>query len=332
MTKGYKKTMYMVIAAAGLALVGCQHGEESSVQKEEAAPRLAESEAEPFLEFADDSGEEVVLEEKPERIVVLAPEMLKMVYDLDGEAVGRMTPSSIPVPEAAENVPALGTVSQINTEALSALDPDLVIGSPNFHGDLRGLMESSDIPFALLQMRSFEDVKEKANLLGKILGKEDKASQMIAKAEAEMAAIQKRLPKGEAPSVVVLNVTPKSVSVQRANTTAIEIGELLGVKNVGENMEANPDSQTSAPYSLETLAEAQPDYVLLTIHGPEAAGQKKIEEELKGNPAWASLNAVKEGNVHLIPSEKYLSNPGFDYADTMEHMAQIVYPEVFGNE
>ncbi len=284
------------------------------------------------ISFIDSMDREVVLNGQPERIVVLAPEFLKLVYDLDGEAIGRMSTTSVPIPEKAEHLPELGTVSQINTEELLALSPDLVIGSPSWHADLEGILKSSDIPLALLSMRSFDDVKEMATLLGEILGKQELAAEKLQKTETQMKEVQDQLPIDIEPSVVILNVSSKSVSVQRANTTALEIADLLHVNNIGQDMEASPDSPTSAPYSLETIAEQQPDYILITIHGSIEAGEEKIAEELEGNPAWGSLKAVQMGNVHTIPSEKYLSNPGFNYADTMKHMAEIVYPEVFSNE
>jgi len=284
------------------------------------------------ISFTDNMDREVVLDGQPERIVVLASEFLKLMYDLDGEAVGRMTTTSVPIPEEAEDLPELGTVSQINTEELLALSPDLVIGSPNFHAELEGILENSDIPLALLTMRSFDDVKERAALMGEILGKEELAAEKLQETETEMQEVQDQLPSDLEPSVVVLNVTSGSVSVQRTNTTALEIGDLLHVNNIGKDMEASPDSQTSAPYSLETIAEQQPDYILITIHGSVEAGEERIAEDLEGNPAWGSLKAVQEGNVHTIPSGMYLSNPGLDYADTMKHMGEIVYPEVFGNE
>lgn len=320
----------MVLTIFGIVfMAACQQNESSS---KEAVAKNQDDIDQEQLSFTDSMEREVILEKRPEKIVVLSPEMLKMIYDLGGEAVGRMSTSAIPIPEEAQDLPELGTVNQINTEQLVALSPDLVIGSPNFHANLEGIMESSNIPFALLQMRSFDDVKEVALLIGEILDKEDIASQKIKEAEEEISNLQNKLPQDDHPSVVVLNVTAKSVSVQRANTTAIEIGDLLHVENIGKDMQANPDSQTSAPYSLETIVEKQPDYVLLTIHGSVDAGKEKIKEDLEANPAWNSLKAVQEGNVHIIPSEKYLSNPGFDYADTMKHMAEIVYPEVFHNE
>ncbi|WP_347835951.1 ABC transporter substrate-binding protein [Gracilibacillus sp. JCM 18860] len=292
------KSFIMVLTIFGIVfIVACQQNESSS---KEAVAKNQDDIDQEQLSFTDSMEREVILEKRPEKIVVLSPEMLKMIYDLGGEAVGRMSTSAIPIPEEAQDLPELGTVNQINTEQLVALSPDLVIGSPNFHANLEGIMESSNIPFALLQMRSFDDVKEVALLIGEILDKEDIASQKIKEAEEEISNLQNKLPQDDHPSVVVLNVTAKSVSVQRANTTAIEIGDLLHVENIGKDMQANPDSQTSAPYSLETIVEKQPDYVLLTIHGSVDAGKEKIKEDLEANPAWNSLKAVQEGGMFIL--------------------------------
>ncbi|WP_054950675.1 ABC transporter substrate-binding protein [Numidum massiliense] len=287
---------------------------------------------EPFLTFTDDAKKTVTLVRQPKRIVVITPEFLKMLYALGGEAVGRMTTSSIQVPPEAEHVQQLGTINQINVEQLTALKPDLVIGAPSFHTKLSDVMASNDIPFALLQMRAFDDVKEKAELLGKIVGNEAKAVEEVARTEKGMQELAGKLTKGERPSFVVLNVSPKNVSIQRANTTALEIGDLLQMDNVAKQMDPSPDSQTSAPYSMEKLVEAQPDFIFITVHGAAEVGMKKVKEELEGNPAWASLKAVQNKRAVVIPSDKFLTNPGFAYDESMAYMARIVYPHIFRKE
>ncbi len=34
----------------------------------------------------------------------------------------------------------------------------------------------------------------------------------------------------------------------------------------------------------------------------------------------------------VIPSEKFLTNPGLSYDESMMYLAQIVYPELFDND
>ncbi|MBW7457806.1 ABC transporter substrate-binding protein [Paenibacillus sepulcri] len=298
-----------------------------SPTKEEIA---ADGQSTVFYTFQDDADKTVTLTAKPERIIVLAPEFLPVLYELGGKAVGRITVNASPVPEAAEDIQQLGTVGQVNVEQLVALKPDLVIGSTTFDAKLTDLMASNKIPLALLKMSSFESVKEKAELFGIITGNETKAGELIAKIEADMAGISSKIPADQHPTFTVLNVTPSSISLQRSNTTALEIGHLLGMTNIAEGMSASPNSATSAPYSMEALVAAQPDFIFMTIHGAQDKGMAKIQQDLEKNPAWASLTAVKEKRAMVIPADKFLTNPGFNYAESMKLMAQIVYPEIFG--
>lgn len=320
----YRRFVVTLVLLITLVVTACGQSPDPTAQGDEGKTTSA-----PFLKFRDDTGKTVTLKEQPKRIVVLSPEFLTLLYDLEGEAVGRISTYSSPVPKAAQDLPEVGTINQINVEKLVALNPDFVIGTPSFHGKLSDLMKRNEIPFALMQMRSFNDVKEKAALLGQITGNEGKAKQRLKETEGKMEDISAKLPKS-GPSFVVLNVTPSNVSIQRANTTALEIGELLRMDNLAKPMNPKPDgSQTSVPYSMEALVEAQPDYVFITIHGAQEQGEKKIKKELEGNPAWASLKAVQQGRVRVIPSARYLTNPGLAYDQSMLHMAKIVYPDIF---
>ena len=282
-----------------------------------------------YYSFEDDHGATVTLAKKPERIVVLTPQFLPMLYELGGEAVGYASSNSAIIPKGAEQVPQVGAVNEINVEQLTALSPDLVIGSPTFDEKLIDLMNSNDIPLALLRMASFDDVKQKAGLIGKIIGAEEQA-ELIKRTEEKMDDIRGKLPP-DRHTFAVLNVTTNSISIQRADTTALEIGELLNMTNIAKDMEPSPNSSTSAPYSIETLVAEQPDYIFIVIHGSEEKGMQKIQEDLEKNPAWASLQAVSEKRTHVLPANQFLSNPGFDYARSMEYMSKLIYPEIFGH-
>lgn len=312
-----------------IGLVGCgQLKKESATEEKETGTTNEEN---IYLTFKDDTDAEVVLKEKPERIAVLSSDSLAMLYDLGGQAVGRLTSSS-QIPEKAKDVPELGTANEINVEELVTLKPDLVIGTPTFHAKLAEVLESNGIPLALLKTASFEDVKEKAKLLGEIIGTEEKAEQLLQETESKMNEITAKIPAEDEKTVMILNVTPSSISIQKENTTALEIAELLGLNNIAEELDASPKSPSTAPYSMEKMVEKQPDFIFMTIHGAEGAGLKKIETDLKENPAWASLNAVKNNQAVVLPSQLFLVNPGFHYYESMNTMASIVYPELFKNE
>ncbi|TMV43209.1 ABC transporter substrate-binding protein [Paenibacillus mesophilus] len=287
--------------------------------------------AKPFLSFQDDAGRTVTLRSKPQKIVVLSPQLLDLLYAVDGSAIAKTVASGgTAVPEKAKNIADVGGITTVNMEKLLSLQPDLVIGSTSFHRDFANILDSSKIPFAVFTLSTYKDLKEKTPLFGKIAGSENKASEELANLDKKITALTDKLP-DKSPSFIMLNVTPSSVSVQRTNTVGLEVAKMLNMKNVAETLEALQSSQSTAPYSMEKLVELNPDYVFILIHGARAEGEKKIQTDLAAQPAWASLRAVKENRMSILPSDLLLSNPGFRLNESVDYLAKLVYPEIYGN-
>ena len=54
-------------------------------------------------------------------------------------------------------------------------------------------------------------------------------------------------------------------------------------------------------------------------------------EDVESNPAWNSLEAVKNKKIYFLPQELFLLNPSIHYPEAVHRMAKLVYPEVFMN-
>lgn len=281
------------------------------------------------LTLVDDLKRTVVLEKKPERIVVLSPEMLELMYAIGGTAAGRAEADGITPPKGAEGVPAVGQMRQVSLEQVLALKPDLVIGQPVFHKDFEQTLTASGIPVAFLKLGSLEDVHAKTELLGQIIGKEAEAKKALAELDSRVEQVLKKLP-AEKPTFVNLNVTPGVVSIQRTDMAGLEIAQKMNLVNVAESLPTDKPDASTLPYSLEKLIEKNPDYIFLIIHGSKEAGEKKIKTEMESNPAWSSLKAVKEKKVIVMPSDLFLTNPGLKYDESMTYLGQYVYPASFG--
>ncbi|WP_010268434.1 ABC transporter substrate-binding protein [Paenibacillus senegalensis] len=294
-------------------------------------PSDTKADGDVFFTFVDDTEREIVLPESPKRIVVLSPQLLDLLYAVDGTAVARATASGGSVPKEAENLEDVGGITTVNTEKLVALNPDLVIGSTSFHRDLADILDASGIPLALFTLSTYEDLKEKALLMGKLAGTESSAEEQLAALDQKINEWVEQLPAENGPTFIMLNVAPSSVSVQRSNTVGLEVAEMLRMSNVAEEMEASDSRPTTAPFSLEKIAELDPEFVFILIHGAQEDGLNKIEAELSSQPAWQSLRAVKEERMFVLPSDLLLSNPGFRLHESVEYLAKLVYPESFGN-
>ncbi|MEK3731694.1 ABC transporter substrate-binding protein [Paenibacillus sp. FSL M8-0334] len=288
-------------------------------------------ERESFLTFEDDTGREIRLPEQPQRIIVLSPQLLDLLYSVDGHAIAHATSPGGTVPDEAERIEEVGGMTTVNTEKLLALKPDLVIGSVVFHRELTAILDASNVPFALFNLSTYADLQQKAVLFGQLSGTENKAREALADLDQEIREWTARVPASDAPTFIMLNVTPNSLSVQRQDTVGIEVATMLHMNNLAETWEAASDSPSTAPFSLEKIVELNPDYVFILIHGAREDGEKKIQSDLASQPAWTSLRAVKENRMVILPSDRFLSNPGFRLSESVEYLAKLVYPDTYEN-
>lgn len=288
-------------------------------------------ERESFLTFEDDTGREIRLPEQPQRIIVLSPQLLDLLYSVDGHAIAHATSPGGTVPDKAERIEEVGGMTTVNTEKLLALKPDLVIGSVVFHRELTAILDASNVPFALFNLSTYADLQQKAVLFGQLSGTENKAREALADLDQEIREWTARVPASDAPTFIMLNVTPNSLSVQRQDTVGIEVATMLHMNNLAETWEAASDSPSTAPFSLEKIVELNPDYVFILIHGAREDGEKKIQSDLASQPAWTSLRAVKENRMIILPSDRFLSNPGFRLSESVEYLAKLVYPNTYEN-
>ncbi|MEK8132000.1 ABC transporter substrate-binding protein [Paenibacillus filicis] len=284
----------------------------------------------PFLTFRDASGQEIKLDRKPERIVMLNTELLDLLYQAGGAAVGRSTAPGYTPPEAARGVQEVGQINSVNMEEIFNLKPDLVIGQPLFHAKLRTQFQEANIPFSVLTVKSAQDISSNGKLMGQLADKEEAVTASLQRMEEQIKTMIGKLPQGKEPTFAMLTVMGNSPSIQKGSSIALDVAAGLHMKNVAEGLQVGP--MGAVPFSMEKLAELNPDYLFWTVHGTEDSGLETIKKQLEGNPAWSSIKPVKEGKFYMLPSRWFVNNPGFELDKSYAYLAQIVYPESFGGK
>lgn len=182
-----------------------------------------------FLTITDDTGRTVVLPEKPERVVSLATSYLNMIDAVGGKIVGRASSKIGEMPETMKNVPEVGFVYNINMESLIGLKPDLVIANKNQHEKFLPLLESNKIPVIAINPKTYDEVKDKLILMGKIYGVPEKGEAAAAKLDQQVKAVTEKLPK-DGKRIVIMHATPSNVTVELENSIAGCVAKMLGFK------------------------------------------------------------------------------------------------------
>lgn len=307
------------ICAVGLLFSGCG-GEKNP-------PSVEVSQTQNFAEITDDVGRKVILPNKPARIVVTSASFLEPLHAVGGEIVGRPD-SKNKMPDWAKNLPSVGQVYQIDMERLLSCAPDLVILNKGMNEKLLPVLDENKIPALVVEMKTYDDVKRGLKIFSTISGDIEAGEKIISDMDTEIKNIVERVPKDKL-RVAILHSTAQGLTVQLDGSIAGSIAKMFGWENVASGMtplEKNPDA---APYSMETLAEQNPEIIFVTSMGDLDEIKANMNEAIKSNEAWQAIGAVKNNRLYFLPQDLFLLSPGLRYPDAIKTMAQLIYPDKF---
>lgn len=254
---------------------------------------------------------ETVLKSQPKRVVVLDVGELDNVVSLGIEPVGLAPTEGSPelpsyLKKDAGTPKNVGTINNLNLEAIAGLEPDLILGSQLRAADKYD--ELSQIAPTVFSIRPGFTWKENYLLNAAALDK-------TAEAEAKLAAYDKKVDGLDAklgankPTVSMVRYLPDGVIRLYANASFI--GTIL--KDAGIPRPKNQDIEDlAAEVSAENIDQADADYIFTGVYGDAKATDKS---RAQGNPLWKNLKAVKAGHAYDVPDETWYLGLGVTAAD-----------------
>lgn len=280
-----------------------------------------------FLTVTDDAGRTVTLDKQPQRIVPLSASFLEPLDAVGGKAAARVS-AKTGIPDADKDLPEVGNVYNINIEKVVEQKPDLVIAYKGMNDKFVQNFEDNGIPVIVLEMRTYDQIKNTVDILGKIAGHPDKAQALNDDMDKKIDAVKAKLP-DESKRIAILHSTSQAVTVQLESSIAGSVAKTLNLTNVADGMQPLDNNPTAAPYSLETLVQQNPEIIFVTSMGKMETIKKSMMDNVESNPAWQTLPAVKENKVFFLPQENFLLSPGIHYPEAVEYMAKLIYPDRF---
>ncbi len=291
------------------------------------APRLARA-----ATAADDTGRTLAIRSPVRRVLpaglpaaillyTLAPELL-----LGWPRVNRPEECEFILPEICAR-PEVGRLTgrgnTPNLESVIALQPDLIVdvGSTSdlFVTSANRLQEETGIPYALLDGR-FLSLSTSYEKLGRLIGREGEGADFADYCNMTLGVITNRIafvPAEKRPRVYYAR-GPRGLTTGLGGSIDVETIELLARNVAGERKGG------LANVSVEQVLLWNPD-VIVTPDQDFAA-------DVRINPAWASVAAVKNSRVHLSPKLPFGwvdSPPSVNRLIGLWWLGKIFYPELF---
>jgi iron complex transport system substrate-binding protein len=341
--RGGRATRFIAIAAMAAVLVSACSSSASPSPSPTAAPTSTPAMTEaptataaptPTFPMTVDAGSgAITLDAAPQRIYAWGFQPTDELATLGVVPVGFTARGGMPPylgvswPDAA----ALGEPPSL--EEVVALNPDLIISdSSNDNTSI----ESVGVPILQIRANSIKDAFDQLAIIGQITGTADKAAAFTDEYNTLLSDTQAKI--GAQPPVSTMivypGVEPGILGMWLDNsfigTLVSSLGTNYALKQAdlsGTDLEGtNADRASSlglVQLGLEKLIQVNPDTLFVL-------GTQDFVDSLAGNPAWASLNAVKNKRVYLFDRNLWSRDRGPTAALLVVKQARnALYPDIF---
>lgn len=282
------------------------------------------------VSFIDGRGQEVTIDKKPQRAVVLYNSFLEVWMENGGSVVGKLEPSvgqeEISGVEDAEIIGKLGAIS---VEKVISLEPDLIIVNSTQKSQLELIpsFEGVGIPVIAIDYVGLEDYLTITRLFTALNEREDLFKSNALDIVEEIDNILSVIPEEKEHKVLLIMASAKSVSARDSSSYVGMMLEDLNTINIADNSDGALGTQN---FSMEKILEEDPDFIFVQTTGSDMdATLDRLKEDAESNPAWASLSAVKNDRYVILPKDMYMFKANLRYAEAYENLANILYPELF---
>ncbi|MGN0577885.1 MAG: ABC transporter substrate-binding protein [Ruminiclostridium sp.] len=310
------KRIFPVFLAALLLLCGCSSSGNTD----------GKSGAETYT-FTDALGREVTVEKNPKRTAALIGSFAD-VWQLAGGDVCAAAEDAwddfgLELPEAVN----IGGAHSPSFEALLSADPDFVIGSASTAADveMKEQLEAAGITVAYFDVDSFEDYLGMLDTCTEITGRKDLYEQNGLSVKTEIDRIKEELKAKSLPeekrTVLILRASAGFVKAKGSEGTIL--GEMLADLDC-INI-ADSDVSLLDDLSVESVIRSEPRHIFVVTMGDDTEkALSNLTRMMEENPAWGTLEAVKENRLHVLDRRLFNIKPNAQWAKAYEQLSEIL--------
>ncbi len=250
----------------------------------------------------------------PERIVSLGPAITEKLFLLGaGDRVVGVTTYCQRPPEARTKE-KIGNVTHASVEKIVELKPDLVLATSLTEARAVASLKQLGLNVRVYgQPASFEDMNRQFIELGRTVGREKQAEEVVAASLRGVEAVKKRVAGLPRPKVFI-EIGAKPLFTATRNSFMNDFIEFGGGVNVAREAR-------SGFFSTEEVLRQDPDVIIIVTMG--VAG----ENERKRWRSFSTLSAAKHGRIFLMDPYTTCSPTPVTFVQALEQFATMLHPE-----
>ncbi len=223
-------------------------------------------------------------------------------------------------------------VYRVDAAALEALRPDVIITQSQCEVCA---VSTKDVEAAVCQIigsrpqivslepNSLDDIFADLARVAEALGVPERGRAVAGELRARIAAVAARARAATTrPTVACIEWVEPLMAAGNWVPTLVELAggtNLVGVAG-----------KHSPWMTVDQLCARDPEIIVILPCGYDIARASQDLPFLTQRPAWSTLRAVERGRVYVADGNQYFNRPGPRVVDSLEILAELVHPELFG--
>ncbi len=283
----------------------------------------------------DDAGRMLQFTQRPQRIVSLTygtDEIVTGLVDIKRiQAYSRWAGDSEISFITKDQAYTVGCKVHDNTEAIVALQPDLVLASTATASDLVSSLQGLGIPVYVARTpHSYQEMCTKIKGIAAAVGEQEKGEEMVRDMDVRLQRLERRLqqiPPSQRRVAVAFNFTS---AMGRRGDLLDSMLTMAHVINGAAVISENTKNEHGTPaISKEQVVRIDPDiFMLPTWNYNNKQDVQGYAYAVMNDPAYRNVKAVRNKQIKFV-SDKYRYVASQHIVDAIENIARAVYPEIF---
>ena len=236
-----------------------------------------------------------------------------------------MPSTSGELPARYAGVRTIGAPMQPQMEILKQINPEVVLVPTTLEASLASEFSAAGIAVKYINLSDIDGMYSDIAELGALLGKEAQAQALC----KEYADYMDAYPKTETEiTVMTVMAFPSLFTIATEDSYVGDLVKLAGGKNVYGAGYVSDGTGVITNYSLEDMAQKDPDIILVFAHFSEEYAFAYIEELTETNAVWKNFRAVQNGEIYyLSAADGFGVSANLGWTQALETLKPIFFGE-----
>ena len=269
--------------------------------------------------FIDALGREVSVNKNPERVAALLGSFADVWQLAGGELCAAANDAWEDFGLELGGAVDIGGAHSPSLEMLVSSDPELVLASASTASnvEMKDTLEAMGVTVVYFDVDNFDDYLDMLDICTDITGRKDLYEQNGLALKEQIDEIKTKYAEADIPDAErkILLLRAASSFVKAKGSSGTILGEMLA--DMGCINIADDDASLLEGLSVEAILRENPYHIFAVTMGSDTdAAKRSLENLIEENPAWSTLDAVKEGRLYVMDKTLFNLKPNDRWAES----------------